>query len=138
MEYRIEQRSPSVKEYNYLRTLVEWPTYDESLAARGLANSLFSVCVLNSHEEIIGMGRIVGDNAIYLHVQDIIVSPQHQKKGIGSMIMKELMLYVDQVGGKNTNIGLMCSKGREDFYAGFGFVKRPNEKFGAGMIQVKA
>ena len=30
----------------------------------------------------------------------------------------------------------MCSKGRENFYEGFGFVQRPNKRFGAGMIKI--
>ena len=30
----------------------------------------------------------------------------------------------------------MSSKGRENFYKSFGFIERPNEKFGAGMIKI--
>jgi GNAT superfamily N-acetyltransferase len=82
------------------------------------------------------MGRIAGDNAIYLHILDVIVHPAHQRKGIGTLIMSALMEYVDTVASKNTNIGLMCSKGREEFYKGFGFITRPDEKFGAGMITI--
>jgi len=51
--------------------------------------------------------------------------------------MNELLNYLDKLGGKNTNIGLMCSKGREDFYKQFGFIERPNDKFGSGMIKIK-
>jgi hypothetical protein len=29
----------------------------------------------------------------------------------------------------------MATKGREAFYKKFGFIERPNEQFGAGMIQ---
>jgi hypothetical protein len=50
--------------------------------------------------------------------------------------MNALMGYVNTVASKNTNVGLMCSKGREEFYKGFGFITRPDEKFGAGMIKI--
>jgi GNAT superfamily N-acetyltransferase len=137
MKYRIEKRSPTVNEYNTLRQLAGWPVFDQALAMKGLANSLFSVCVLDADNTLAGFGRIVGDGAIYLHVSDVIVHPGHQRKGIGKMIMVELLAWADQVAGKNTNIGLMCSKGREKFYADLGFIERPSENFGAGMIMIK-
>jgi GNAT superfamily N-acetyltransferase len=138
MEYRIEKRSPTVSEFNMLRQLAEWPVFEEERARKGLANSLFSVCVLDGSNALAGFGRIVGDGAIYLHISDVIVHPGHQRKGIGKMIMTELMSWTDEVAGKHTNIGLMCSKGREKFYADLGFVERPSEKFGAGMIIIKS
>ena|SRR5689334_8414289 len=129
-------RLPSVKEYNDLRRLAEWPVFDEALVREALLNTLFSVVVCDGNE-LIGMGRVVGDKAIYLHIADVIVHPNFQGKGIGRMIMIEIMKYIENTGGKNTNIGLMASKGREAFYQRFGFIERPAEKFGAGMIMVK-
>ena len=138
MEYRIEKRSPTVSEFNSLRQLAGWPRFEESRAQKGLDNSLFSVCILHQANGLAGFGRIVGDGAIYLHISDVIVHPDHQRKGIGKMIMTALMAWADEVAGQNTNIGLMCSKGREKFYAELGFIERPNEKFGAGMIMIKS
>lgn len=136
MKFTIAHRTPSIAEYNELRELAGWPTFEAHLVKEALANSLFAVCV-QSNGMTVGMGRIVGDNAIYLHIQDVIVHPEFQRKGIGKLIMDALLNYVDKVGGKHTNIGLMCSKGREDFYKEFGFMERPGEKFGAGMIKIK-
>jgi ribosomal protein S18 acetylase RimI-like enzyme len=134
----VVHRLPTVEEYNHLRKLAGWPVIETAQATLGLSRSLFGACVLDDRStSIAGMGRIVGDNAIYLHIQDVVVHPEYQRMGIGKMIMKELMAYIDTVGGANTNIGLMCSKGREDFYKTFGFIERPNEKFGAGMIKIK-
>lgn len=137
MELIVKKRSPTAEEYNELRRLAEWPMLDEELVREALANSLFSVVIENETGLIIGMGRVLGDNAIYLHIQDVIVRPQFQRQGIGKLIMNELLGYVNSIGGKNTNIGLMSSKGREDFYKSFGFIERPNEKFGSGMIKIK-
>lgn len=137
MEFIVTKRTPTLKEYNELRQLAEWPTLDEDLVKEGLANSLYSVVVQDETGLIIGMGRVLGDNAIYLHIQDVIVRPSFQRQGIGKLIMKELLMYVDSIGGKNTNIGLMSSKGRETFYRTFGFIERPSEKFGSGMIKIK-
>lgn len=32
-------------------------------------------------------------------------------------------------------VNLMAAKGKEPFYKKFGFIERPNDKHGAGMIQ---
>jgi GNAT superfamily N-acetyltransferase len=136
MEFNILKRNPTVKEYNELRSQVEWPILNETLVEQGLANSLHAV-VVEFNGKPIGMGRIVGDNAIYLHIQDVIVRPEFQRQGVGKLIMNELLAYVENIGGKNTNVGLMSSKGREPFYKNFGFIERPSDKFGAGMIWVK-
>lgn len=135
MPFRIEKRLPTVEEYNNLKRLVAWPVLEPSLTKKGIDHSLFSVCIM-SDDVFIGMGRIVGDGAIYFHIQDVVVHPGFQRKGIGKMIMEELMKYLDQAAAKNANIGLMCSKGREKFYADFGFTARPNERHGAGMTKV--
>jgi len=136
MTPRIYYRIPTVDEYNELRKLAQWPTFEEEIVKKGLANSLYSVVVHDENGLIIGMGRILGDNAIYLHVQDVIVRPEFQGQGIGKLIMNDLLSYIEKVGVSNTNVGLMCSKGREDFYKALGFTERPSEKFGAGMIKI--
>ena len=137
MQLHISYGLPSIEEYNMLRRLAEWPVLDRQLVEVGLSNSLFSVVVRDNADVILGMGRVIGDGAIYLHIQDVIVRPEYQRRGIGKMIMEELMTFVNGTGGNYTNIGLMCSKGREPFYKNFGFIERPSGKFGAGMIMVR-
>lgn len=138
MDLKIFHRNPTVEEYTELRRLAEWPPLDEKFVQEGLSNSLFSVVILNHANLLIGMGRVIGDGAIYLHIQDVIVRPAFQRQGIGKLIMRELLSYVDTVAGRNSNIGLMASKGRENFYKSFGFIERPSERFGAGMIKIKS
>jgi GNAT superfamily N-acetyltransferase len=137
MKLHIYRKSPKAEDYNKLRMTVGWPTYPISVVERALKNTYFTICVEDSDGNLIGMGRIIGDNAIYLHLQDVIVHPEWQRHGVGKMIVDELLTYVEKTAVTNTNVGLMCSKGREEFYKQFGFTERPSEKFGAGMIMVK-
>lgn len=132
----ISNRQPTVREYNALRASVHWPLFEEQIVQEALTNSLYSV-VAEEENTAVGMGRVVGDGAIYLHIQDVIVHPSFQGKGIGKAIMQNIMTFILSHGGKNTNIGLMSSKGRENFYESFGFTVRPNERFGAGMIMIR-
>jgi len=39
----------------------------------------------------IGMGRIIGDGGWYFHIADMAVHPEHQRKGLGDVILKALL-----------------------------------------------
>lgn len=136
MNPKLLYRLPTIVEYNGLRRSVEWPEFNDDLVKRALSNTLFSIVAVGDDGEAIGMGRVIGDNAIYFHLQDVIVRSDCQGAGVGRLMMDELLAYVDKHCGKNTNIGLMSSKGRESFYEKFGFIERPTEKFGSGMIKI--
>ncbi|MGR3779586.1 GNAT family N-acetyltransferase [Bacillus paramycoides] len=83
-------------------------------------NSVFSVIVKDNHN-IIGMGRIVGDGAIYFYIQDIVVHPDYQGKGIGKEIMKVLMKYLEENAPDKAFVGLFASKGKGEFYEKYNF-----------------
>lgn len=72
------------------------------------------------------MGRVIGDG-LYYYIQDLIVHPAHQSKGIGRKTMGMLMQYINSTAPKGSFIGLMAAKGLEKFYLEFGFQKRPDD-----------
>jgi len=86
---------------------------------------------------ILGMGRIVGDGAVICYIQDLVVIPEAQGKGVGSMIINALIDYVKSIKdeGSTMMLCLMCAKGREPFYEKHSFIARPTEALGPGMIQ---
>ena len=53
------------------------------------------------------------------------------------MLMEHLISYVDSLTEEGTEmmLDLMCAKGREQFYSRHGFLARPTEDLGPGMIQ---
>ena len=65
--------------------------------------------------EPVGMGRIVGDGAVICYIQDLIVVPEYQKKGMGHAIITKLIDYVKEIKLSDTEImlDLMCARGRE-------------------------
>ena len=127
-------RQASVDEFIELRRSVSWGTPDRDAIAEGLKNSLFSVCI-ERYGELVGYGRVVGDNGFTIFVQDVIVKPPYQRQGIGTLIMTSIMEYIMSKYRIGTYIGLMATTGKEEFYKRFGFIARPNEQMGAGMIQ---
>ena len=65
-----------------------------------------------------------------------MVVPEYQSKHIGTGIMKNLLKKINGYKKINPNIRtyLGASKGKESFYEKFGFISRPNENLGSGMI----
>ena len=75
--------------------------------------------------EVIGMGRLVGDGVMYWYLQEIIVQPEYQGKGIGTAIVNKLLEYITEhtEKGEFTSVGLTAAEGKEGFYERFGFSK---------------
>lgn len=127
----------SVEEYLNIRSKVGWKVLSYEQANKALENSLITVKALDENKNMIGMGRIVGDGAVICYIQDLIVVPEVQGQGVGSVIVDRLTEFVDGLRLDETEMMfcLMCAKGREPFYQKHGFMARPTEKLGPGMIQ---
>lgn len=91
-------------------------------ARKALKNGLINVSAIYNGE-LVGMGRLVGDGAMYWYLQEIIILPQFQRKSIGTMIVNHLVDYakVNSITGKFTTIGGVSVKGKEPFYKKIGF-----------------
>lgn len=84
-------------EYNEAEILglyasVGWTAYTDDPAAlrNGFANSLLT---LAAYEEaaLAGLIRVVGDGHTIVFVQDILVHPQFQRRGIGSALLQAVL-----------------------------------------------
>jgi len=126
---KIEVRTPTPQEYAQLREAVHWSKLDLKAIEQGLQNSIFSVCA-TYEQKVIGCGRVIGDGGIYFYIQDIIVIPDFQKRGIGKFIMNEIMKYLNKNAAENAFIGLMSAKGVMGFYEKYGFEERPSSRPG--------
>lgn len=132
----LSENSLDLEMYLSLRASVGWKLLKESQAERALKNSLLTLTAYIGDEPV-GMGRIVGDGAVICYIQDLVVKPEYQKHGVGRVIMERLIGFVTDIKDADTEIMmcLMCAKGREHFYEKFGFIGRPTEDLGPGMIQ---
>ena len=131
----IEYRSPTIDEYQTLRNLVGWWRTNGKATEKALNNSLFSIVSLDQ-DRVIGFGRVIGDGGLYFYIQDVIVHPNHQNKGIGKILMQELMNYISANAKPGAFIGLMAAQGLEKYHASFGFKTRDADA--PGMYQVLA
>lgn len=121
--------------YLSLRAQVGWVRLSDAQAAAALANARYTLCAYLDGEPV-GMGRIVGDGAVVSYVQDLVVVPKAQGRNIGGLILEKLRAYVESITEPGTRmmLCLMCAKGRENFYESHGFIARPTDMLGPGMI----
>lgn len=109
-----------------------WNIPDDEAIGRALASSLFSV-VAEDDGLLVGLGRVVGDGGLYFYVQDVMVHPSFQGKGLGTQLMQRVMGYIGAEAPPGAFVGLMASQGLGSFYASFGF--HPREPDAPGMYR---
>ncbi len=74
-------------------------------------------------DRLVGFGRILSDGILHALIVDLIVLPQYQGQGIGASLLDKLVAQCQAHGVRD--IQLFCAKGKEGFYARYGFVARP-------------
>lgn len=75
-----------------LYSSVGWTAYTDHPQAlrQGFQNSLL-VLAAYENDDLLGIIRVVGDGVTIVFVQDLLVFPEKQRKGIGSALMKAVL-----------------------------------------------
>jgi GNAT superfamily N-acetyltransferase len=133
MNVTLVDRLPTPEEYRALCTAVGWgEVIDFAAAPASLAGSLFGVVALEEGRTI-GMGRLVGDGAIYFYVQDVAVDPAHQGRGVGTAILARLVDHATAAATNEAFVGLFAAAGSERLYRAHGFERHDGM---TGMFRV--
>ncbi|MBI4775567.1 MAG: GNAT family N-acetyltransferase [Deltaproteobacteria bacterium] len=130
---RLEYRPLAASEYRTLRDRIGWWKTDTVATETALQHSLFSVVALEDGK-VAGFGRVVGDGGLYFYIQDVMVHPELQGKGLGRSLMKELMNYIRTHARAGAFVGLMAAKGLESYYEAFGFRARDKDAPGMALV----
>ena len=120
LPYTTRLAIPAIATYQHLRVAAGLSAKSTAAAAKGLPNSLFAVQILQG-DEVVGMGRIIGDGGCFCQVVDIAVLPAHQGKGLGKLIMREIMQFIETEVPQSAYVSLIADGQAQDLYAQFGF-----------------
>jgi GNAT superfamily N-acetyltransferase len=115
-------------EYRRLRTAVGWsaPPTDDA-AVQAALDRTWNV-VAREGGEIVGIGRLLDDGALYATIWDMIVVPESQRRGIGSAILAPLL---ERAAGR-TIVTLVATPAGRPLYERFGF--RPESEGSVAML----
>ena len=129
--FKIEENSPDAETFLILRESAGMNPRSIEGARKGLGNELFSVLLrLEESDEIVGMGRVIGDGGTIFVICDMLVIEEYQGNGGGTMIMNKLMQYLLQEAPPRSYINLMADI--DGFYERWGFV--PSLPDSRGMV----
>ena len=132
----IRQGISDVETYLGLRRSIGWPIPDIEATSEALANTK-SGFLVQMGDKAVGMATIHGDGVLYFYIQDFIIHRELQRLGYGKRLMDAVMRCINMHARENAYVALLSAKGLEHFYARYGFIPRPNDKYGAGMFFIK-
>jgi GNAT superfamily N-acetyltransferase len=66
----------------------------------------YSLCfgVYQNDNVLIGFGRVISDYTTYAYICDVVIDPNHRKKGLGSKLINSIMSHNDLRGLKTWSL----------------------------------
>jgi GNAT superfamily N-acetyltransferase len=96
----------------------------ENELANAVRNSWHMVSAYDAGR-LVGFGRTICDGSVHALVLDMIVLPEYQGRGIGTVILDRLVDRCRTAGIRD--VQLFCAKGKAPFYMKNGFSARPED-----------
>lgn len=131
-EFSVLSEVPEPSEYVALRSTAGLGKRTKEAAAIGLPNSLFSACVRND-DNLIAMGRVVGDGGCHFEIVDVIVHTDFRERGLASQIRDELITYLRSNAPKSAYVSVVTDGGAPALYHKFGFEPTSPTAFGMSL-----
>jgi len=125
--------TPAVDEYCAMRAVTGLSPKTAEAASQGLPGTLFAVCIRDG-DELIGMGRVIGDGGLNYEIVDMAVHPDYQRQGHGYRIMEALMSFVRESASESAYVCLLADDGAPALYKKFGFEFTAPRTVGMALI----
>lgn len=129
MSIQVLHKKPTPEEYVDLRIKTGMGEKDLNRSRIALENSLLIVSVYDN-DQLIGFGRIVGDQGLTYVVSDIMVDPAYQRRGYAGRIMQEIDRYFDEFSHEDSFIFLIANKPADRLYSKHRFEYLSNNRCG--------
>jgi len=97
---------------------------DKEQVFETLLNSWYMICAYKD-DKLVGFGRIISDGIMHALILDMIILPEFQNNGIGSIILDKLKEKC--ILHNIRDIQLFSAKGKAGFYKKHGFTIRPED-----------
>ena len=106
-----------------LYSSVGWTAYasDPDALIRAVEQSSYVLTARNADGELVGLARVISDDATICYLQDILVSPSQQRAGLGKALVEKVLERYAHVRQK---VLLTDDEpGQRAFYESLGFIE---------------
>ncbi len=133
--YTLVNEPPTLEEYLRLRRDSGLTPKNEAQGAGALAGS-WSFCHVRStaDDTAVAMGRVIGDGGWYFHVADMATLPEHQRLGLGRVILDNLLDGIRTGAPARPWVTLFADGPGRRLYASAGFTESAPSSLGMQMI----
>jgi len=100
--------------------------------ATAIENSWYTLSAYDE-EQLVGFGRVMCDGVMHAMIFDVIVHPTHQRRGIGSAILKRLIAVCRDENIRD--VQLFAANDMRSFYEEHGFTLRPDSAPGMELSE---
>lgn len=118
---RNEKLNP--QELNDLLSTIGWGSNPNEKLEESLKLSWGWITARNEKNDLIGFVQVLSDGIKHAYILRLLVHKDHQGKGIGTLIVKELMSWLEE---NDLNPILITKPKEEAFYNKFGFSREQN------------
>ena len=121
---KIISRIPTANEYlNLITATGQDEPANNDMIEKILSAPIYAVAAENTvNNQCIGCAMLLSDRASFYYVKDVMVHPDWQGKGVGSMLMKQLTDWLDSNAPENAYVCLITPENLAPFYKQFDFV----------------
>jgi GNAT superfamily N-acetyltransferase/uncharacterized glyoxalase superfamily protein PhnB len=122
---RVIERTPTIKEYLNLISAVGWSSsMNDATVQVFLSAAVFAVVAEDTlNGNVVGCAFLLGDNASFYYVKDVMVHPDWQGKRVGTALMQALTRWLENNATNNALVGLYTGENLTPFYQQFGFAQ---------------
>ena len=83
--------------------------------------------------ETVGVGRVLGDGGWYFHIVDMAVLPEHQRRGLGDLVLRHLLDRIRDGAPPDAYVTLLADPPGRRLYARHGFSDSAPASIGMSM-----
>jgi GNAT superfamily N-acetyltransferase len=129
-DYSLVPEAPGLDDYLRLRRLAGLSPKTPAQGSGALSGS-WAFCYIRTRDtnEVVGMGRVIGDGGWYFLIADMAVLPAHQRQGLGRRVIEHLIERVT-TAVPDAYLTLMADPPGRPLYESVGFVDASPESLG--------
>ena len=134
--YRLITSAPSPTEYCTLRDDAGLSSKTLEQATAAIAGSWAACHVVHASTPApVAMGRVIGDGGWCFHLADMATHPEHQRRGLGALVLHWLLVSIRTASPADPYVTLLADPPGRALYERFGFRETAPDSIGMKLVE---